>query len=63
MAAGDYSEVFMIEGGKILVEKSLREWEARLPKKHFARIHRTAIVNLELVERVESWFNRSYQIT
>lgn len=62
MAAGDYSEVFTTDKQKYLVEKSLREWEARLPEKHFVRIHRTAIVNLESIERVENWFNRSYQI-
>jgi two-component system LytT family response regulator len=62
LAAGDYSEVFTIEGKKLLVEKPLREWETRLPEKHFIRIHRTSIINLECVERLESWFNRSYQI-
>lgn len=62
LAAGDYSEVFTIDGKKFLVEKPLREWETRLPEKHFIRIHRTSIINLECVERLESWFNRSYQI-
>jgi two-component system, LytTR family, response regulator len=62
VAAGDYTEVFTAEGHKFLVEKPLREWEARLPEKFFARIHRNCIVNLEYVERVESWFNRSQQI-
>lgn len=61
-AAGDYTEVFTAEGQKHLVEKPLREWEARLPEKFFARIHRNCIVNLEYVERVESWFNRSHQL-
>ena len=61
-AAGDYTEVFTAEGQKHLVEKPLREWEARLPGKFFARIHRNCIVNLEYVERVESWFNRSHQL-
>lgn len=62
LAAGDYSEIFTIKGHKHLVEKPLREWETRLPEKYFARIHRNCIVNLEFVERVESWFNRSQQI-
>jgi two-component system, LytTR family, response regulator len=62
LSSGDYSEVFTSDAQKFLVEKPLREWEARLPEKHFVRIHRGAIVNLECVERVESWFNRSYQI-
>lgn len=62
LAAGDYTEVFTCERQKFLVEKPLSEWEARLPEKHFVRIHRSCIVNLECVERVESWFNRSFQI-
>lgn len=62
LSSGDYTEVFTGEGRKFLVEKPLREWEARLPENHFARIHRNCIVNLECVERVETWFNRSYQI-
>ncbi len=62
VSAGDYSEVFTVNGQKFLVEKPLREWEERLPEKHFARIHRACIINLEFVEKVENWFNRSYQI-
>lgn len=61
-AAGDYSEVAISGRKAVLVEKPLREWEERLPAKHFARVHRSTIVNLEYVEKVESWFNRSYQI-
>jgi two-component system response regulator LytT len=33
-----------------------------LPEKHFVRIHRSTIVNLEYIEKVETWFSRSYQI-
>lgn len=62
VAAGDYTEVFTADVQKYLVEKPLREWEARLPEKFFARVHRNCIVNLEYVERVESWFNRSQQL-
>lgn len=38
------------------------EWESRLPEQSFARIHRSAIVNLEAVERVEEWFNYSFRV-
>lgn len=61
-AAGDYSEIFTADVQKSLVLKSLKEWEERLPEKHFTRIHRSTIINLEYVERVESWFNRSYRL-
>jgi two-component system LytT family response regulator len=61
-AAGDYSEIFAVGGSKFLIEKSLREWEERLPEKYFLRIHRQTIINLEEIERIEPWFNRTFQV-
>lgn len=61
-ADGDYTQVFTDDGKKHLVTKPLKEWEERLPQKHFIRIHRSTIVNIEFIERVETWFSRSYQI-
>jgi two-component system, LytTR family, response regulator len=61
-AAGDYSEIVIRDGPKSMVLKPLKEWEERLPEKHFTRIHRSSIINLDYVEKVESWFNRSYRI-
>lgn len=61
-AAGDYTEVLTVDGKKSLVLKSLKEWEDRLPDKFFLRIHRSVIINVEYVERVENWFNRSYRV-
>jgi len=61
-ADGDYAHVFTDEGKKHLIAKSLKEWEDRLPEKHFIRIHRSNIVNLEFIEKVETWFGRSYRI-
>ena len=42
--------------------KSLREWEQRLPDRHFVRIHRSTIINLEYVERLESWSHASHHV-
>lgn len=50
--AGDYSELALSEGKQLLSPRPLKEWEARLPSS-FVRVHRTAIVNLERVERIE----------
>jgi two-component system LytT family response regulator len=61
-AEGDYSQIQTSEGERWLVLKSLREWERRLPSQHFARIHRSMIVNLACVERLESAFNRGYLV-
>jgi two-component system, LytTR family, response regulator len=61
-AAGDYSQVITSDGEKSLVLKSLKEWEDRLPERYFARIHRSTIINMEYIERIVGWFNRSYQV-
>jgi two-component system LytT family response regulator len=42
--------------------KSLREWEQRLPNRHFVRIHRSTIMNLEYVDRLESWSHASQHV-
>ncbi|HVG38561.1 MAG TPA: LytTR family transcriptional regulator DNA-binding domain-containing protein [Pyrinomonadaceae bacterium] len=62
VAAGDYAEIFAAGRPALLTEKPLREWERRLPAKHFQRILRNCIVNLEAIERVERWFNRTYRL-
>jgi len=61
-SAGDYSEVKILEGAKGLVLKSMKEWESRLPEKYFTRIHRSTIINMEYVDKLEEWFNNSYRI-
>lgn len=61
-ADGDYTQVFTDDGKRHLVTKPLKEWESRLPEQYFVRVHRSAMVNLEFVEKVEAWFNRSYRI-
>lgn len=62
LAEGPYSRVFTSDGVQSMVLRSLKEWEERLPEKHFLRIHRSTIINIECVDRIEKWFNYSYQI-
>jgi two-component system LytT family response regulator len=59
---GDYSVVRLSVGRTHRARKSLREWAARLPDNAFARVHRSTIVNLEFVERVEEWSHFSYRL-
>ena len=61
-AEKDYSYINMVNGKKILVLKTMAEWEERLTPKYFSRIHRSTIINLEYVEKVEKWFNSSYRV-
>jgi two-component system LytT family response regulator len=61
-ASGDYTEIYMTNGQKSLVEKPLREWEERLPEKHFTRIHRSTMINLNKIEKIETLFNRTMEV-
>jgi two-component system LytT family response regulator len=61
-SAGNYSEIVTTRRLNGLTSKSMREWEGRLPKNSFARIHRSTIINIEFVEKIEQWFNYSYRV-
>jgi two-component system LytT family response regulator len=61
-AAGAYSEVFTANAGKWLVLRSLKHWQELLPAQQFVRIHRSALVNLAFVERLEALPNYSYNV-
>ncbi|MGE5498197.1 MAG: LytR/AlgR family response regulator transcription factor [Syntrophothermus sp.] len=61
-AAGEYSEVFTCHLKKHTVKKLLKEWEEILPEDSFIRIHRSTIINIKYILKVEKWFNYSLRI-
>lgn len=61
-AAGDYSEIITTDKQKGLALKSMKEWEIRLPEQYFCRIHRSTIINMEYIDRLEEWFNYSFRV-
>lgn len=61
-AAEEYSNVYTIDAKHLLVQKLLKEWEKVLPSKVFLRIHRSTIINLDYVKKVEKWFNHSFRV-
>jgi len=62
VADGDNASLWLASGRAVRVRKSLRSWEERLPARQFVRIHRSALVNLTAVERVEEWSHFTYRI-
>ncbi len=53
----DYTMVFINDGRKFLIRKTIKSWENILPEKIFIRAHRNIIVNLNYIEKIEPWFN------
>ena len=59
---GDYSELVLDDNKKIVVLKSPKKWESQLPLKHFFRIHRGTIINIDYVEQMKTWFQSSFKV-
>lgn len=61
-ADGDYTCLNLINGSKKLILKSMIEWEKSLPKGYFERIHRSTIINIEYIDRIEKSFNNTCKV-
>ncbi|MBP1594209.1 MAG: response regulator receiver protein [Bacteroidetes bacterium] len=57
---GDYVLIFT-EKGKYMKEQTMKYFEEHLPKNKFVRIHRSCIVNVEMISRIES-YNKQQQM-
>jgi len=57
-----YAFLKFADGRHSLERKSLDAWEKRLPTKHFVRIHRSTIINIEFITKMEKLSNTSYLI-
>jgi two-component system LytT family response regulator len=45
-----------------IVENTLSELEKRLDPKHFVRVHRSTIVNLDQIQEIQDWFGGKYRL-
>lgn len=61
-ADGEYSRVYLANGSTITICKTLKKWENILPSKIFIRTHRSTIINLNYIEKMEKWYKRSYVV-
>ncbi|MBU0475865.1 MAG: response regulator [Bacteroidetes bacterium] len=61
-AESPYVNLKFANGYHSLERKSMDEWEAKLPCKYFIRIHRSTIINIEFITKIEKLNNTSYLI-
>lgn len=61
-SAGNYVKLHA-GGGEHIVRTSLRELEQRLDPALFVRVHRSAVVNLDFIKKLEPYFHGEYVIT
>lgn len=60
LAEGDYVMLYTAEG-RFLKEQTMRWFEEHLPE-HFVRIHRSCIVNIDEIARVELFGKENYRV-
>jgi two-component system, LytTR family, response regulator len=61
-AAGNYTELHTAAGPPLLVLRPLATWEAQLVDRSFVRVHRSVLVNLDFVERIERGAGYTYDL-
>lgn len=61
-AENQYSNLGLTDESNVLIRKSLCKWEEILPNNTFVRIHRSTIINLNYISKVEKWFRNSFKV-
>lgn len=61
-AFGECSTVHLTKGRKIVASKLLKQWQAVLPEEVFIRIHRSTVINVKYLDKIEPWFQRSLKV-
>lgn len=44
-------------------KETLQYWEQKFAHHSFMRVHRSFIINLDMISEIEPWFNQTYQVT
>ena len=60
-ASGNYVKIHA-GGQEHLLRDSLKSFEERLDPDRFLRVHRSAIVNVDSIQRLEPWFHGEYAV-
>lgn len=56
-AYGNYTKVNLADGKLSVTYNSIKNWDTKLPEDVFIQIHRSTIVNLYNVTKIEKWAN------
>jgi len=61
-ADGDYVQIYT-PNGKYLKEQTMKFFEEHLPENQFVRVHRSVIVNVEMISRIELYEKQNQLLT
>lgn len=61
-ALGDYTKLIINGSPNGIILRSMKEWEEKLPDNHFTRIHRSYIVNINYIEKMDKSENYTLKL-
>ena len=61
-ADNQYSNISMKGKKDFQIKRALSAWEEMLPEESFVRIHRSTIINIRYIEKIQQWFKNSLKV-
>ena len=61
-SVANHSKLETQDGNSYVILKTLKQWEAELPETFFIRIHRSTIVNLKFINKIETYSKTHHQV-
>lgn len=61
-AYGNYTKIYVNDGRMSIAYNSLKNWITRLPTDLFIQIHRSTLINMSYVNKIEKWSNDTGRI-
>lgn len=58
----NHSKLETQDGNSYVILKTLKQWEAELPEAFFIRIHRSTIINLKFIHKIETHSKTHHQV-
>ena len=52
-ASQNYSNIYTCDGKEYITPKSISEWDSRLPEQNFCRIHKSALINFDFIDKID----------
>lgn len=61
-SVGNYTKLETTDGNHYLVLKTMKQWEEELPSAYFVRIHRSNIVNIKFINKIDNYSKTYHRV-
>lgn len=61
-ASGNYTHLELVEGSRLIVLRTLKQWLAQAPAEHFCQVHRSAVVQRKAIAQVHLVGERRHSV-